>query len=70
MSDHHQDSDLLVETECGSIRGIVADGVRTWRGIPFAAAPAGALRFNAAQPPNAWQGVRDASKFGPIPMQK
>lgn len=70
MSNHHQDSDLLVETECGSIRGIVADGVRTWRGIPFAAAPAGALRFNAPQPPNAWQGVRDASEFGPIPMQK
>lgn len=25
--------DLLVQTECGTVSGIVANGMRTWRGI-------------------------------------
>lgn len=70
MADHHQNLDLSIETECGAVRGIVDDGVRTWRGIPYAAPPVGALRFCAPQPPLRWQGIREASDFGPIPMQQ
>ncbi len=38
-----------------------------FRGIPFAAPPVGAHRFAAPTPPARWDGVRDASRFGPPP---
>ncbi|MBB6255104.1 carboxylesterase/lipase family protein [Nitrospirillum iridis] len=67
----NQDEDgLLVTTPAGRVRGVVRDGVRVWRGIPFAAPPVGDRRFRAPQPVEPWPGVRDASEFGAIPMQK
>ncbi len=63
-------SDLLVETESGTVQGVVANGVRTWRAIPYAAPPTGALRFQAPQPAAPWKGIREATEFGPIPMQR
>ncbi|MFM2032595.1 MAG: hypothetical protein RLZZ297_1360 [Chloroflexota bacterium] len=44
-------------------------GVRAFKGIPFAAPPVGALRWCAPQPPLAWEGVRDATRFGARAMQ-
>jgi para-nitrobenzyl esterase len=37
--------------------------MRIYRGVPFAAPPAGDLRWKAPQPPAAWQGVRQAVEF-------
>ncbi|MEB7448021.1 carboxylesterase/lipase family protein [Arthrobacter koreensis] len=62
-------SALEVETADGWVRGVVEDGVRTWRGIPYAAPPLGELRLRAPAPPDSWTGMRDASEFGPIPPQ-
>jgi para-nitrobenzyl esterase len=45
------------------IKGAVA-GVREFRGIPYAAAPVGSLRWKAPQPAAAWAGVRKADEFG------
>jgi para-nitrobenzyl esterase len=70
MSETSVQRDLLIETEFGTVQGVVADGVRTWRAIPYAAPPIGALRFQAPQPTTPWKGVRDAAEFGPIPMQR
>ena len=70
MSGKSDQRDLLVETECGTVQGVVADGVRTWRAIPYAAPPIGALRFQAPQPTTPWKGVREAAEFGPIPIQR
>ncbi|MEN3281151.1 MAG: para-nitrobenzyl esterase [Solirubrobacteraceae bacterium] len=39
-------------------------GIFAFRGIPYAAAPTGPLRFGAPVRPPAWQGVRDATRFG------
>jgi para-nitrobenzyl esterase len=56
----------VVETRDGPIRGVVDGTVAIFRGIPFAAAPVGGLRFRAPEPPTKWKGVRDATQFGPI----
>src|SRR5271163_1255229 len=41
-----------------------ADGVRGFKGIPFAAPPVGPLRWREPQPPLPWSGVRSASEYG------
>ncbi|XP_014357082.2 juvenile hormone esterase [Papilio machaon] len=41
----------------------------SFRGIPYAEPPIGDLRFKPPQPKKAWDGVRDAKKFGPICCQ-
>lgn len=56
----------VVETVSGRVRGEVDSGVVSFKGIPFAAPPVGELRWRAPQPPRPWDGVRDASKAGPI----
>ncbi|MGO4689387.1 carboxylesterase/lipase family protein [Glaciibacter sp. 2TAF33] len=53
----------------GLVRGIAERGVRAWRGIPYAAAPVGPLRFLAPQPPEPWKGVRPAHEFGLVATQ-
>jgi hypothetical protein len=46
-----------------------ANGVRNFKGIPFAAPPVGALRWREPQPVKPWQGERSADQFGPRCMQ-
>jgi para-nitrobenzyl esterase len=44
---------------------LVLDGTqKAFLGLPYAAPPTGGLRWKAPQPPSAWKGVRDATKFG------
>ena len=61
--------ELLVRTKSGALRGARENGVAVFRGVPYAAAPVGELRFAPPQPVTAWQGVRDATKDGPIAPQ-
>jgi para-nitrobenzyl esterase len=50
----------------GRIAGeLTAEGVRVFRGIPFAAPPVGPLRWRDPAPPASWSGIRDATHFGP-----
>ncbi|SER43846.1 carboxylesterase/lipase family protein [Sphingobium sp. YR768] len=53
----------------GALRGVAAEGVVAFKGIPFAAPPVGDLRWRAPQPVAHWQGVRDASRYGHDCMQ-
>ena len=62
--------DDVVATTAGKVRGrLAAEGVRAFRGIPFAAPPFGALRLRAPRPAPPWDGVREAADFGPVPPQ-
>lgn len=57
--------DLVVETSYGPVRGIDDGRVKAWKGVRYAAAPLGDLRFRAPQPPERWTEVADATVFGP-----
>jgi para-nitrobenzyl esterase len=58
-----------VQTESGWVQGSEVNGVSTYRGVPFAAPPVGALRWRAPQSPERWQGVRNADTFSPACLQ-
>jgi para-nitrobenzyl esterase len=53
-----------VITGYGRVRGTRSAGVCTFRGVPYAAAPEGPLRFLAPAPPRPWDGVFDATAAG------
>jgi len=60
----------LLSTRSGVLRG-VADaeaGLVRFRGVPYAAAPIGELRFREPQPHPGWEGVRPATEYGPTPL--
>ena len=60
----------IVKIDGGQISGTAANGVRVFKGIPFAAPPVGDLRWKPPQPVVAWQGVRAADTFGSPCMQE
>ena len=66
------DAATLVRTRDGTVAGrLAADGtIRVFQGIPYAAAPLGALRWRPPQPALPWPGVRDASRPGAPCMQR
>ena len=53
-----------IKVDGGLISGTTAEGVRSFKGIPFAAPPVGDLRWKAPQPVIVWQGVRLCDAFG------
>jgi carboxylesterase type B len=59
----------VVRTRYGEVRGSVADGVSTFKGIPYAAPPFGAHRLRPPRPVEPWSGVRDVFAYGPKPPQ-
>ena len=60
---------IVVRVEGGELQGVVADGVESFKGVPFAAPPVGDLRWRPPQPPARWTGVRQAAEFGADCMQ-
>jgi para-nitrobenzyl esterase len=65
----HPASGSEVRVSGGMIRGAQLGTNRVWRGIPYARSTAGELRFRAPEPPESWEGIRDASQFGPVATQ-
>jgi para-nitrobenzyl esterase len=53
----------------GRLRGAMEDGVRVFKGVPYAEPPVGPLRFRAPQPAKSWSGVRDGLQFSAMPLQ-
>ena len=59
----------IATTQYGRVQGSEEDGLCVFRGVPFAAPPVGELRFRTPRPPESWDGVRDATEFGPTSLQ-
>ncbi|GAA0552934.1 para-nitrobenzyl esterase [Rhizomicrobium palustre] len=58
-----------ITIDSGTLAGSETDGVQRFFGIPYAAAPVGDLRWQAPQPVKPWQGIRQATEFGPVCRQ-
>ncbi|WP_308240281.1 carboxylesterase family protein [Mesorhizobium sp. J428] len=54
---------------CGDALGVTADGVRVFKGIPYALPPVGQRRWRRPEPVVPWHGVRDAIDSGPACVQ-
>ena len=52
-----------VEIATGKIRGVAANGINAFKGIPCGASTAGANRFLPPQPAAAWAGTHDAFAY-------
>jgi para-nitrobenzyl esterase len=58
-----------VQVAQGQLEGKEEQGLRVFRGIPFAAPPVDALRWREPQAAASWTGVRKAEQFGPACAQ-
>ncbi|MCG5433172.1 carboxylesterase/lipase family protein [Mycobacterium sp. MYCO198283] len=56
----------VAETRFGPVRGRDDGRAVSFRGVRYAAAPAGELRWRAPEPPEPWGEVADATRFGPV----
>jgi carboxylesterase type B len=56
--------DPIAATDTGLVEGTFAEGADQFLGIPYAAPPTGALRWQAPQPAPKWQGIRQATSYG------
>ncbi|MBV8632395.1 MAG: carboxylesterase family protein [Silvibacterium sp.] len=65
-----QISPAHVRVAQGELEGAATGmGPFAFKGVPYAAPPVGDLRWREPRPAEAWTGVRDATKFGPVCMQ-
>lgn len=61
--------DSVVDTRQGRLEGWREEGVHVFRGVPFAQAPVGPLRFAPPAPARPWTGVRPALEFKAVSHQ-
>ncbi len=54
-----------MHTADGWVRGKTAGATAEYLGIPYAAPPVGALRWQPPQPAASWRGIREATSFAP-----
>lgn len=70
MSDPAPSDPMVAVVDAGQLKPLSAKGVLAFKGIPYAAPPVGAMRWKAPVKPAKWEGVRDATQYGAICMQK
>ena len=59
----------IVETTSGKVQGYSNRGVIKFKGIPYAVPPIGNLRFKLPIPIEPWEGILNATKYGPVAPQ-
>ncbi|MEE9279144.1 MAG: carboxylesterase family protein [Myxococcota bacterium] len=55
----------LVEARAGALRGVVADGIYSFKGVPYGEPTGGERRFLPPVEAARWSGVKDALEYGP-----
>ncbi len=53
----------VVMTDKGAVRGVVRNGVREFKGIPYAQPPVGELRWEMPRAASAWSDILEATKY-------
>jgi para-nitrobenzyl esterase len=61
--------DKVVMVSDGKVRGVWRDDLWSFSGIPYAHSPEGPFRWQPPHSAEPWDGVRDATAFGPIAPQ-
>ena len=61
---------VSVKTSYGILEGLDISGIKTFKGVPFAAPPTGDNRWREPQPLQPWQGIRKCHDYAPDPMQE
>lgn len=61
---------VSVKTSYGILEGLDMSGIKTFKGVPFAAPPTGDNRWREPQPLQPWQGIRECHDYAPDPMQE
>jgi para-nitrobenzyl esterase len=59
-------SSPVVETTAGKVRGYSAQGILTFKGIPYAGSTAGPNRFMPPTKPQRWAGLRSSMNYGQV----
>ena len=59
----------IVQTKYGKVEGLKEDNILIYKGIQFAAAPVGNLRWKAPQAPAPWKEVKKCIAFSASPIQ-
>src|ERR1700709_1849379 len=57
---------ITIETHRGKLRGAADDGIKVFKGIPYAATTDGLNRFRPPKPAKTWPDIRDALAYGPM----
>lgn len=61
--------DPVVRAPTGAVKGVAEEGVRVFKGLPYALPPVGAARWKPPVAMPAWSEVRDATRFGAACVQ-
>ncbi|MAJ37870.1 MAG: carboxylesterase [Flavobacteriaceae bacterium] len=56
------DNIAIAETTSGKVRGLIRNGIFTYKGIPYATAK----RFEAPTRVESWEGIRSSLNYGPV----
>ena len=64
-----QNSDPIVATDLGKVRGRALEQGAAYLGIPYAAPPVGTRRWQETQAAQPWEGIHDGREFGPDCIQ-
>ncbi|MEZ5892502.1 MAG: carboxylesterase family protein [Parvularculaceae bacterium] len=59
----------VARAPAGVVRGVEGGGLEIYKGVPYAAAPVGEMRWKPPAPAPVWEGEFDAANFGPACMQ-
>jgi para-nitrobenzyl esterase len=61
--------DVQARPPAGALQGVAEGGLHVFKGVPYAGAPVGPNRWKPPQPAPRWEGVRQATAFGPACVQ-